>query len=369
MKSLFNYLKSQISSLVIGHVSYFDGTHHLLAGAEIRLRKSDRSGLICILSRACYSEEVVWYPVSTRKDLSNLANVKMEQDKQVLVFHIGRSVEGKTPITYFKTDVPRDLLSNAKVVIPETLLMAFGLPVKNDTIYRFSTMGSDERVLLLKNGAAIQSSLAKGLFANVSHFAMAFGLVADQAVDIDKSACLSALKNGVLKPHRWFDSGLLLRRSGQRDYKKQWVVGGALLAAITLYLYASQFLAKQFHDASKTEAASLLSKAGEAITLRNEIEENSAYYTDLASMLPPNNRFILILAVLEIANQSGAVVQYVGLNGKEVLLRIESKSVSSVLQQFIASPYVESAEFETPIRKVYDKERVAIKLLLVNQGQ
>lgn len=358
MKSIFKGLKEFIQVNVLRQISYWAEGHYKFELGSGALKPISKNRAIVVLSRSRYTEEVAWYPITKKSDLHKLADLKQQQSAEPLLYKIGTSVEGKTPVTYYTIKGESADLSKTRVLIPETILMEFGFSDFPDSLFSYDLIGNSQSVLCVKTTAGLESAISKGLFANVANFAMAHGVLSSSAQHIDTSAHISSVINGLFKVHLWFGKGLLDKSTRNKsDHSNRLAAYSlAVFGAITLYLYIANFAAGRIEEYKKQNLAGLMQQANVALTGRNLISDGVMKYESLAGHVPSPGRYSVIWAALDPVFSDGSAVRNMEFNGQQLSVQIESDSATNLLQSLTQSTFVANAEFGTPVRRVRNKD-------------
>lgn len=316
---------------------------------------------VLILARQHYTEETVWYPIARRGDVKKLvANNAAVQSKQA-IFQVGKAVNGKTPVTYFKLTSDQ-LTYKAWFVVPESLWI--GRKLNIGEIAAYQSLGFDKTVFIARTFAGVVSSFKSGLLALPEHFALAHGL--NSETNVKKIALKSELISSrpLLAGIQWFELWMNIGGNQHSDSKKlmKWVTG--LAVTIFLSLFGSVRLSAYLLEVKQHELQEATRQANAILAERDKVQQLKQRYESLSATISARPNAMMLWQQLATLYQHNIWLTALDQRGEDIRIEIRAKSATEALQLLLKQPAVASAEFDAPVRRTGTEDEASIVIRL-----
>ncbi|MCL1131407.1 hypothetical protein [Shewanella sairae] len=305
---------------------------------------------VAILSRNCYREKIEWYPITKKIDLLKLVKLQVENAPAKVLFIIGKSQNGKTPVTYYQLNQLCDGIKSW-LLLPETYLIA--QQSGTETLWSYQTPFAQNTVFVAKGLATPVSAIKGGMIQTVQQFALSQGLAAEQVLSLSAEQHATALYQQLSKLYQMPFIGLI----NKANFKAQnnsarlkkfvlpslVVVSGYLLLAVQISAYEAQS-AKQALQLATKEANVVLNQY-------KDINQMIERYQQLEGNTPQSTELLAVWQVLAPMYDQGVIFNDVQQTQNQVTIRISAESASQTLQMLLGQPGVGSAEFIGSVRR------------------
>ncbi|WP_026972364.1 hypothetical protein [Aliagarivorans marinus] len=320
------------------------------------------SSLISVIPRSCYRERLLTFPVMDAKQLKLAIAIEIEDKANTLYFiHSANNNEIAVSLFYLSDNISelRGLL------LPESLIIGYGYIPGECIEYD----NGNETVLLAITAKSIISRQAKGRFANRELFSAAHGVLGNKFCQVSYPQYQQKLYR-----HWWRLPvagyiGLWRRNAdserGYADALAKSVLPFSLI--FSGYLALSTFYESYQLNQAKVELASKQEEVGGALAIRNDVRALEAEFEELSNIQSRLGSWWELWPALQPIYGTSAQIERVSVNEQSVTLSVRAESSSAVLAELLSNPWVKSASFTSPVRKIRGLEVVNIELALNQQ--
>lgn len=318
---------------------------------------------IAVLSRACYREQLLWYPIIKKADVINLVRLQLASADCVVLYVIGDVVNGKTPVTYYYLDnIPADI--QPWLFLPETLLLAQQL--KQGEFLSYPSVDDSRTLFVAKAIGGVVSAFKGGMIQSSLQFALSQGLTITQDSDLTIHEMRASLLAQLTHFYQLPLAGLVNRNGfdSQTTLKKLASLALPAVLVVTLYLLVTEKVANIMVDSNTSQLALARAEANSILKQRQDILDKSERFELLGKYLPANGQLLQLWQVLAPLYKIGVAFQTIQTNQNKVVLRIETDSASTVLGLLISQPGVTQAQFDSAVRRQGNLDDATISFFL-----
>ncbi|MCU7975900.1 hypothetical protein L5M43_11620 [Shewanella sp. SW36] len=318
---------------------------------------------IAILSRACYREQLQWYPITKRSDVLNLVRLQLVNANCVVLHVIGNVVNGKTPVTYYYLDNLPDGIQ-PWLFLPETLLLAQQL--KQGELLSYPSVDNSRTLFVANAIGGVVSAFKGGMIQSSLQFALSQGLTITQDRDLTGHEMRALLLTQLYKFYQLPLTGLVNRHNfdSQTTLKKLASMALPAVLVVTLYLVVTEKAANLMVESNAHELAQARVEANNILKQRQDILDMSSRFQLLDKYLPENGQLLKLWQVLAPLYKAGVTFQTIQTTQGKVVLRIETDSASKVLGLLISQPGVSEAQFDSAVRRQGNIDSATISFTL-----
>lgn len=318
---------------------------------------------IAILSRACYREQLQWYPITKKTDVLNLVRLQSVSTNCLVLHVIGNVVNGKTPVTYYYLDNLPDGMQ-PWLFLPETLLLAQQL--KQGELLSYPSVDNSRTLFVANAIGGVVSAFKGGMIQSSLQFALSQGLSLSQDRVLSGLDMRAVLLAQLYKFYQLPLIGLVNRHSfdSQTTLKKLATMALPAVLAVTLYLMVTEKVASIMVDSNASQLAQARAEANNILKQRQDILDMSARFQLLDKYLPENGQLLKLWQVLAPLYKAGVTFQTIQTTQGKVVLRIETDSASKVLGLLISQPGVSEAQFDSAVRRQGNIDSATISFTL-----
>ena len=318
---------------------------------------------IAILSRACYREQLQWYPITKKTDVLNLVRLQSVSTNSLVLHVIGNVVNGKTPVTYYYLDNLPDGMQ-PWLFLPETLLLAQQL--KQGELLSYPSVDNSRTLFVANAIGGVVSAFKGGMIQSSLQFALSQGLSLSQDRVLSGLDMRALLLAQLYKFYQLPLIGLVNRHSfdSQTTLKKLATMALPAVLAVTLYLMVTEKVASIMVDSNASQLAQARAEANNILKQRQDILDMSARFQLLDKYLPENGQLLKLWQVLAPLYKAEVTFQTVQTIQGKVVLRIETDSASKVLGLLISQPGVSEAQFDSAVRRQGNIDSATISFTL-----
>jgi hypothetical protein len=318
---------------------------------------------IAILSRACYREQLQWYPITKKTDVLNLVRLQSVSTNCLVLHVIGNVVNGKTPVTYYYLDNLPDGMQ-PWLFLPETLLLAQQL--KQGELLSYPSVDNSRTLFVANAIGGVVSAFKGGMIQSSLQFALSQGLSLSQDRVLSGLDMRAVLLAQLYKFYQLPLIGLVNRHSfdSQTTLKKLATMALPAVLAVTLYLMVTEKVASIMVDSNASQLAQARAEANNILKQRQDILDMSARFQLLDKYLPENGQLLKLWQVLAPLYKAEVTFQTVQTIQGKVVLRIETDSASKVLGLLISQPGVSEAQFDSAVRRQGNIDSATISFTL-----
>jgi len=319
---------------------------------------------IAILSRNCYREQLQWYPITKKSDVVKLAKLQVKNTQSQVLFIVGKTVNGKTPVTYYYLN---ELTNGLKtwLFIPETSLL--GRELSSDCLISYQTVDPCNTVFVSNSVAGTVSALQGGMIQNLEQFALSQGVHVQHKVHLSVEEHLLSLKTQLKHLYQLPLTGLINTAVLSLDAKSAPLSRLALPALVvtTLYLVLAVQVSEFKADSAKQELRAATKEANHVLNQYQDINEMIGRYRQLAENTPQRTQLLGVWKVLAPMYGSGVLFSDVQQELQTVTLRLTADSASLALQLLIKQPGVTNAKFVGSVRRQRNKDAATVQFELL----
>lgn len=365
MQSRLNKLQQWLKGQTYKHVYYLSDELYVVQRQKLTVAvNASASPKLVIVARHLYEEVTQWYPITKKSDV--LKRVQLEQEKDGFVgFEIGKAVNDKTPVTYFYY-ANNDIINQAWVVIPETVVLGQSLEVNDVVSYQSPVATKYPDVFLAKSHNGIHSVLSGGMLKKPEHFAHSQGLQVNRIYQWSQTQAQQQLIDSIGRLTQCLGRGFFNSKALKTTAKKWRLVKVAAIAtaAITLYLLIMNQALTTYVDSRQATLTEKNSEARVVLNIQSDIDRMSEQFSKRLMQMEPGHDPIQLWQVLAPLMSTTLTVNQVEWENSEYRVRIEADSATTALQQLLDNKKVAKAEFSTAVRRQRNKEVATIKLSL-----
>ncbi|WP_394146920.1 hypothetical protein [Shewanella atlantica] len=319
---------------------------------------------VAILSRNCYREQLQWYPIAKKSDVVKLVKLQVQNSPSQVLFIIGETVNGKTPVTYYYLNELTHGLK-AWLLLPETSLL--GHELSSDTLLSYQTVAPCNTVFVSNSVAGTVSALQGGMIQNLQQFALSQGVTAQHKVHLSVAEHISSLQTQLKQLYKLPLTGLFNRSSLSFDASSATLSRFALpgLVVATLYLVLAAQLSEYKADSAKQELRAATKEANLVLNQYQDINSMIARYNQLKENRPQSTQLLDVWKVLAPMYESGVIFSDVQQQQQSVTLRLTADSASQALQLLIKQEGVTNAKFVGSVRRQRDMDAATVQFDLL----
>lgn len=319
---------------------------------------------VAILSRNCYREQLQWYPITKKSDLIKLVKLQVQNTQSQVLFIVGTSVNGKTPVTYYYLN---ELTTGLKtwLLIPETSLLGHNL--SSDNLLSYQTLAPCNTVFVANSVAGTVSALQGGMIQNLEQFALSQGVNAQRKVTLSAEEHLLSLKAQLKHLYQLPLTGLINTKALSVDTSSATLSRFALpgLVVITLYLVLAAQVSEFKADSAKQDLRTATKEANHVLNQYQDINEMIGRYSQLAENTPQSTQLLDVWKVLAPMYESGVMFSDVQQQQQTVTLRLTADSASQALQLLIKQTGVTDAKFVGSVRRRRNMDAATVQFELI----
>ena len=321
-------------------------------------------GKIAILSRNCYREQLQWYPIAKKSDVVKLVKLQVQNSPSQVLFIVGTTINGKTPVTYYYLNELTHGLK-AWLLIPETSLLGHGL--SSDSLLSYQTVNPCNTVFVSNSVAGIVSALQGGIIQNLEQFALSQGVTAQHKVHLSAQEHILSLKARLKHLYQLPLNGLVNRAALSFDASSTVLYRMALpgLVVITLYLVLAAQVSEFKADSTKQELRAATKEANQVLNQYQDINEMIDRYGQLAENRPQSTQLLSVWKILAPMYELGVIFSDVQQQQQTVTLRFTAESASQALQQLIKQAGVTNAKFVGSVRRQRNMDAATVQFELL----
>ncbi|QYK00282.1 hypothetical protein [Shewanella psychrotolerans] len=319
---------------------------------------------VAILSRNCYREQLQWYPIVKKSDVLKLVKLQVQGSPSQVLFIVGSTVNGKTPVTYYYlNELTRGL--KAWLLVPETSLL--GNELSPDRLLSYQTVDPRNTVFVSNSVAGIVSATQGGMIQTLEQFALSQGVTAQYQVNLSAEEHILSLKTQLKHLYQLPLTGLVNRSALTFDASTAALFRLAALPGIviiTLYLVLAVQVSEYKADSAKQELRVATKEANLVLNQYQEINEMIGRYGRLGENSPQSTQLLNVWKVLAPMYELGVIFSDVTQQQQTVTLRFTADSASRALQLLIKQGGVTNAKFVGSVRRQSNMDAATVQFEL-----
>lgn len=304
---------------------------------------------VLLLSRGCYRESIVSYPIAA---VSELRKVLQQQAEPGQYHFIGDLQDGSRKVLTVAV-FPQYLAhcQAARLVLPISLLVASSAQSGHGAGF-VEAVTADCRFYLQTTADGLWQSVAENqLIDSAARARLALGVPADTQVQLCQLAPREQLSATLSQiPLRFWRSCLQQKASAASTFDMRPLLYGAAVLLVT-YLALSSFYLSNTLQQRQQQFASLLTETERMNIARQQLEQDEALLSYLAAQQTKPGLQISFWSVLAGWQLSKVQLSSIETDFNQVTLQGEAASATEVLQQLLDSPYVKDASFTSSVRR------------------
>ena len=145
---------------------------------ELRAADDKFSANVLIVSREYYTEEVREYPIENKTELKKLLKLELEGENHTF-FHVWGTKNDKSQVNIWRFSKN---LPSARVLLPESLILAMSSPVNKVTI--LSNQIGDDKLYVTRSVRGIQSVVRSAVINSSHSFTLSIGISPSTPINI-----------------------------------------------------------------------------------------------------------------------------------------------------------------------------------------
>lgn len=355
-----NFIKNWLIKLFCSYVQYYNGKLYCFDITEEHKVKltpsSEQESKILLVSPFFINYSEHRFPIKSRKEVKKLLSLKQTENSTFVINAYG---EHDTLVGEWGFS---SLLPKAWCYIPESLLLAAGLEVEQ--IIEVEQGQGHKNYYLGRTAAGIKMNQKTAIINSVERFLVASGALGSFVGVVSWKEKPTYLLNNALS--KLFSSGVLafspkLRSIPYTEFCYKLFIPIILIFIMymsisTVYLKSNNIsLANQLETQQK-EVSSLLD-------IQTQLDSQSIRYKQLAKLIQEQRNLDLLWPAMS-PMFSILDIDSISLKGDRIQLRAQGESATKTLEQFLDSPYLSDAKFDSTVSNNRRGERFAISFKL-----
>lgn len=371
IENLQSKLASGLRDLVRNKVAWCDGEalYSVAADSEAESQSAEPfqgKPEVVILARSCYREHTESFPIKAKSELQKILQQRSSAADAVQLWFIGPYENNQRQVTGIQlksSALPllTQLISQARVVIPETRLLA-SAPSKTlnqQTLLEAKSPG--QTVYYYQKAAALKG----GVVNSQANARMALGVSSSATVKSWRWQDYRKHIPGLLKAYPaadWLTGYKKLSGSGRQIPYKEIAIAG--IGTLCLYaLLSTVYLSwMNSYRAGKIESAS--AEVSSFLDQRSETEREERLLESLTQAMQDRDSFYNTLDIISfLLNEDGQIINVRG-DFVQVDFRASSNDATAFVQRLNVLPQVNELDFTSPVRRTRGMENFAIQVQL-----
>lgn len=363
-------------ALLALNIGYFDGGLYKLTSESGKLSwqavsQQQFRPWILIVGRAYYEEHAKAYPLESRREVSKLVALELEQRDGDNAFMTYPARDGKVSVNIWHFDAmplpsQQDTpLPSAKIRVPESAVLAWRAPMLSALTFQCPS----HRLFAVNTPKGVVSSQQGGLIQDLDSFAIASGIALGTPAEQPDVSHADAAAQG-LAALLFQNPTAFIQTSGQQgDWQtnlNRLLVGAMLGAACYLGLSSAYLTFREYQINSQMEQQQ--EKVSQSLAIQNQYQQLIAQLDNQHRFIDTQQATVGFWQVLEPILQQASLrnVQY--RNGR-YQLNGEADKATEVIERLNQHPWVKDAKFDSQIIKSRKKEVFLISFLIDPDAQ
>lgn len=357
-------------ALVALRIGYFDGELHRLSlsGSEFAWQPVQDNQTftpnILVVGRAFYDESCQSYPIDNRKEVGKLLRLELETQTGRSAAITYPAHEGKVSSNSwrFSDDVP-----NAKQIVPESVLLAWGLP----SLVAKTVTTDNTELYFVRTVNGLVSSIKGGLISDINSFAVASGIslasVHHTQAESPADGHAQQIAHALPKLFAHYPTAFTSRQPLDQDRQLNLLrlgVGAACgfvayLAISSAYLSVTHYQLTEQIDAQRQSVNLSLDAQTRFNQINQQLKTVNQFIRSQQSARTP------LWQVIEPLMQQ-AQIKVIRYRNDKYTLSGETQQATQLLELLSQSDLVSDAKFDRPVRQSRNSEVFSISFSINN---
>jgi hypothetical protein len=318
-------------------------------------------GAVLILTKGCYQQSQQSLAIRPVRDIRNMLALQ-EPDKSARHF-IGPWLQGKRDVTSVRINPQfSELCQQATFVLPASLLLAHAL-----TPGAYEIRLPDSTLYALKSsGATFNSVQQSGLVANTQKAGLMLGVAPDTELqELAPAQSGNLLRQAILSwPAAWWWTSRSIKAATVSALPLKLIAISAGVAFLGYQLVATLYLSVALSQA-QARLDTLGPEVNQRLTQRSQLDRQLQEFQLLqANHANPQSATLFWNVLAELALQNVQLTSATFDSVEHLTLTAEADSATEVLALILASPFVSTADFTSPVRRVRQREQFSVRIQL-----
>lgn len=355
-----NFIKNWFIKLFCSYVQYYNGKLYcfdITAEHKVELKpSSDLESKILLVSPFFIKYSEHRFPIKSRKEIKKILKLK-QSEKSIFVVNAYGEHDTLVDEWSFSTLIPK-----AWCYIPESLILAAGLEVEQ--VIEVEQGWGYKNYYLGKSAAGVKMTQQSAVINSVERFLVASGGVGSFLGVLTWNEKPNLLLNNTLTKllsSEVFTFLPRLKAVPYKDFLYKLIV--PMMVVFSLYMTVSTVYLKSKNISLVNQLTTQQKEVVSLLELQAQFDSKSIRYEQLVTFLQEQKSLDLLWPAI-FPMFSTLDIDSISLKGNRIQLRAQSESATKTLEQFLNSPYLFDAKFDSPVSNNRRGERFTISFQL-----